>query len=59
MNKQTQRKKYKCENITEIVYQNKKVKCIQMQPFQHEAYNIVYLGLRVVSNGVTHIKGTL
>jgi hypothetical protein len=38
---------------------NKKVQCIQMQPFEHEAYNIVYLGLRVVSNDVTHIKGTL
>ena len=50
MDKQTQRTKYKCENITEIVYQKKKkVKCIQMQPFEHEAYNIVYLGLRVVS----------
>ena len=24
MNKQTQRKKYTCENITEIVYQKKK-----------------------------------
>ena len=57
MNKQTQRKKYKCE----IVYQTKKCKytLIQMYPFEHVAYNIVYVGLRVVSNDVTHIKGTL
>lgn len=30
-----------------------------VKPFEHVAYNIVYLGLRVVSNDMTHIKGTL
>ena len=30
-----------------------------VKPLEHVAYNIVYLGLRVVSNDMTHIKGTL
>ena len=38
---------------------NRNVQCIQMWPFEHVAYNIVYLGLRVVSNDMAHIKGTL
>jgi hypothetical protein len=53
MDKQTQRTKYKCENITEIVYQKKKkVKCIQMQPFEHEAYNIVCFLLTMRTSGL-------
>ena len=55
MNKQTQRKKYKCE----IVYQTEMCNVYRCNLFEHVAYNIVYLGLRVVSNDMTHIKGTL
>ena len=55
MNKQTQWKNTSVKLFT-------KQKCAMytdVKPFEHVAYNIVYLGLRVVSNDMTHIKGTL
>jgi hypothetical protein len=55
MNKQTQRKKYKCE----IVYQTEMCNVHLYTDVTFWTCSLVYLGLRVVSNDMTHTKGTL